>query len=48
MDAKRPQIEKEIIRILILINHPITKKLEENLNLFSMQELLQIHEYIKT
>jgi hypothetical protein len=48
MDATREQIEKEVLRILRLINHPITKKLEENLNIFSMNELLQIYEYIKT
>jgi hypothetical protein len=48
MEQERLDFEKNILRILKLINHPVTKKLEENLNLFSLQELSQINEFLKS
>lgn len=41
-------LEQSILKILKSINHPVSDKLESNLNLFSIIELSQIYEYLQT
>lgn len=41
-------LENGIINILTSINHPLTKKLKDNIHLFSIIELSQIYNFLKT
>lgn len=45
---ERENIQKRIIQILLYINHPIKQRLQENMGLFSQQELSQILEFLET
>ncbi len=45
---QRDIIEKRILNILKYINHPIKQRLQENMGLFSLQELSQILEFLET
>lgn len=45
---ERDIIEKRILNILKYINHPIKQRLQENMGLFSQQELSQILEFLET
>lgn len=45
---QRDIIEKRILNILKYINHPIKQRLQENMGLFSQQELSQILEFLET
>lgn len=46
--SQRSEIEARILKILHYINHPIAPNLEQNLSLFSLKELTQIHDYLET